>query len=57
MRLTATFGAVSRIEFRVPLRMEEEIALVDNREETISGTAVYTNHRLFQTEARIVGPR
>lgn len=56
-RITAAFGPAKGIEFWVPLRMEEEIVIEDGYTETITGRAVYANHRLFQTSVRILKPQ
>ena len=49
------FGAVPTIEGLVPLQMEEEYSIPGV--EGGRGIATYTNHRLFRTAGRIVGPR
>jgi hypothetical protein len=51
-RVLTRFGKVSGIDGWVPVQMTETYQLGDI--ERISGEATYTNHRTFQTSARIV---
>ncbi|HXE79663.1 MAG TPA: hypothetical protein VNK41_02855 [Vicinamibacterales bacterium] len=57
--VTAQFGPVSGIDARVPLRMWEAYEIYSRRGghliERLEGRADYTNHRRFQTDARVVG--
>jgi hypothetical protein len=46
------YGKVEGIDTWVPMRMDDKYELGTER---TSGEAVYTNHRLFQTGARIIG--
>jgi hypothetical protein len=59
VQVTAHFGPVSGMDVWVPLRMDEQYRLYDAAAnqmlERVEAGATYTNHRRFQTEARIVG--
>jgi hypothetical protein len=53
--VTARFGPVPGLEAWVPLSMEDAYEVEGRAEERMKGAALYTNHRIFQTSARIVG--
>lgn len=53
-RVTVDFGRVSGLDVMVPFRMEDEYQMRDI--EHVRGVAVYSNHRRFQTGARLIVP-
>jgi hypothetical protein len=53
--ITSRFGPVPGLDAWVPLSMEDSYEVEGRAEERMKGSASYTNHRLFQTSARIVG--
>jgi hypothetical protein len=55
MRLRCDFGPVPGIDTWVPMRMAEEYERQSQSHEELKAQAVYTNHRVFQTQSRIIG--
>ena len=53
--IISRFGPVPGLEAWVPLSMEDTYEVETRAEERMKGVASYTNHRIFQTSARIVG--
>ena len=54
-RIAAAFGPVPGVDPWVPLRMTDEYDVHARFDESLTAEATYTNHRLFQTDARIIG--
>jgi hypothetical protein len=53
-RVNTRYAPVATGNVLVPVRMEDEYEVPQR--ERVSGVATYTNHRLFQTGARVIGP-
>jgi hypothetical protein len=53
-RVKTTYGTAPGLAMLAPVKMEDEYEMRGG--ERVTGVATYTNHRLFQTGARIVGP-
>jgi hypothetical protein len=53
--VTVTYAQDPKLLTAVPVRMEEEY--IGSRGETIRGTAVYSNFRVFETSARLIVPQ